>query len=375
MICLTSDLHFGSRSFNKSVFRLQLAFFEQQMFPFLLKNGIKHVIHLGDFVHNRSIIDLFIMDKLKKQFFSWFDDNGVMFHTVIGNHDTYYKTSLEPNFYTENTKEFKNVRVYSEPTKLEIEGHRIAMMPWIIREDETIWPDEVDIVMGHFDIKSFPMHSRGINSVEGFDRSYFADYNLVLSGHYHVKSKKDNIRYIGTPYQLSWSDFDVDKGFWLLNEKREMKFIQNSISPKFLKIYYRESKDGASINISGIKREKLVKVTIDEVSKLASQNYMKLIVEKIVDHQAFDDFYTILSASSRDDYKIEIIDVNDIIESIDYALTGDAFEEGNTIKSITQYIAAMNFDETVNKQLLLDICLGLHKKAEDQAAVEIQTSA
>ena len=227
MIALTRDLHFGSKSFNKSVFRLQLDFFEKQMFPFLLKHKIKHVIHLGDFVHNRSIIDLYIMDKLKKHFFQWFEDNDVTFHTVIGNHDTYYKTTLEPNFYTENTKEFKNVIVYSDPTLIELEGHKIEMMPWIIKEDETVWHEDVDIVMGHFDIKSFPMHSRGINSMEGFDRSYFSDYNLVLSGHYHVKSKKGNIRYLGTPYQLSWSDFDVDKGFWVLDEEKNMKFVRN----------------------------------------------------------------------------------------------------------------------------------------------------
>ena len=374
MIAFLTDIHFGVKSFNKSVFRLQMEYFEREFFPFLLKYNIKHVFHLGDFVHNRTSIDLFILTAIKKRFFQWFEDNDVKFHTLIGNHDTYYKSTLFPNFYSENVKEFKNVVVYTEPKTVEVEGHSIGMMPWILDTDAAVFPEDVDVLCGHLDIKDFPMHARGINSMDGYDKSFFAEYNQVLTGHYHVKSLKKNIRYIGTPYQLSWNDFDVDKGFWILNDDAKLLFVPNTDSPKFVKIYYRELDGNQVLQVVGLSTKEPKKIDMAEAVQLAKKNYVKLIVERLTNHQLFDDMYTLLSDASIGDYKIEVIDVDEIIESIDYELTGDAFAEGNTLQSITQYIMAMTFDEGIDKRMLLDICNKLHLKAEDQK-IDIHTSA
>ena len=372
MIALITDVHAGEKSFNKSIFNLQMDFFREQFFPFVLKHGIKHVLHLGDFVHNRSIIDLLILGRVKKEFFAWFDENDVILHTIIGNHDTYFKNSIHPNFFSENVKEFNNIRVYTEPSRIVVDDVKIGMIPWILKGEELLIPGDVEVVCGHFDIINFPMHSSGMKSSEGFEKSEFKNYELVLSGHYHTKSNDGNIRYLGTPYQLSWSDFGIDKGFWVLQDK-EIKFVPNDKSPRFLKIFYREVGGIEELRISGLKKDKSKKCTREETLKIVKNNFVKLIVEKITDHKQFDDFYSALSESSKDDYKIEIIDTEELICIDDENISNEEFEAGNILKSIMQYIDVMKFPDNISKKILLDICSKLYMQAEE-SKVDIQTS-
>ena len=81
-----------------------MLFFETQLFPYLLKNKVKDVVHCGDIVHNRNTIDLWILQELKTRFFKWFDDNNINLHLVVGNHDLYYRSTLDYSFQKENLK-------------------------------------------------------------------------------------------------------------------------------------------------------------------------------------------------------------------------------------------------------------------------------
>lgn len=372
MIAVITDSHFGARSFNKSIFRLQIGFFEDQFFPFLVKNDIKDVLFLGDFVDNRNFMDLWLMDELKARFFPWFDANGVKLHCLVGNHDTYYKNDIKPNFFGENVNEYKNVIPYEKNKIVTIDDLKIAMCPWITSYKKFKMPKKADVVCGHFDIKTFPM-VKGIDSRDGFDRSQFKQYKLVLSGHYHINSKKGNIHYVGSPYQISWSDYNIEKGFYVIDKKLKPKFIKNAISPKFLKIYYHEENGKQKFQVGGFKPPKLVEMSSEDVTKLAGMNYCKVIVEKISSQTLFEDFYNIISLKSKDGFKIEIIDIDELIESIDYdAMEGVILGEGSIMDAINQYVDAIKFESGINKKLLLTICQHLYKEAEEKT-VDIQT--
>ena len=47
----------------------------------------------------------------------------------------------------------------------------------------------------------------------GMDASVFSKFDRVFSGHYHMKSTKDNVTYLGNPYQLYWNDYASKRGF------------------------------------------------------------------------------------------------------------------------------------------------------------------
>ena len=94
MIACITDTHFGAKSFDKQLFQTKMNYFKDVFFPYLLKNNITEVLHLGDMVHNRNQIDLFILQELKTQFFQWFEDNEVTLHCLVGNHDTFFKSHI-----------------------------------------------------------------------------------------------------------------------------------------------------------------------------------------------------------------------------------------------------------------------------------------
>ena len=66
-----------------------------EIHDFCIKNDIRTIIHLGDFFHDRKNLNTktqFIAHKIARLF----ETVGKMY-IIVGNHDTYFKTSLEPN--------------------------------------------------------------------------------------------------------------------------------------------------------------------------------------------------------------------------------------------------------------------------------------
>lgn len=367
-----ADLHFGQKAFSKAVFEMQMQFFEKQFFPWCIKHGVKHVLHGGDLFHNRNIIDWYIMTEVKKRFFGWFEENKVHFHTVVGNHDSYYKSTIETNSPLATTAEFEYIHVYAEQTEVQVEKYTVGMVPWIINEHEARLPENVDVILGHFDAKDFQL-MKGVYSTDGFDLSFFKNYKLVLSGHYHIKSHRHNFYMVGTQYQTSWGDFGIDKGFYVLQDNFKMKYVDNTVSPRFVKMYYREIDGIQTVSVVGEKGEKRRDLEKNEVIQCVKKNYCKLIVEKSTDQAALDAFFTSVQARSRDGYKIELVDANEVIESFDFdELEQKIIEESDVFETITTFVGGMTFDSDIDKDIVCDLFRVLFREAEEQHT-EIQT--
>ena len=81
------------------------------------------------------------------------------------------------------------------------------------------------------------MHKGHMNE-HGLDREQFKRFEKVMSGHFHKKSDDGLIYYLGTQYQIMWSDHNCPKGFHIFDtETRELERIPNNLAI-FKKIIY-----------------------------------------------------------------------------------------------------------------------------------------
>ena len=102
---------------------------------------------------------------------------------------------------------------------------------------DTLKLTEATICMGHFEIEGFQMY-RGAPSHDGLEPKMFDKFDMVFSGHYHHKSSRKNIHYLGNPYELTWQDYDDPRGCHIFDLKtHELEFIQNP-NRMFIKIVY-----------------------------------------------------------------------------------------------------------------------------------------
>lgn len=360
MIAFITDLHIGNKNFSKEIWKEQLRFFEEQFFPTLLQRGVKDVIMCGDFFHNRNIIDWLILTEVKNRFFQWFDDNDVQLHVIVGNHCCYFKSTLEVNSVAISVREYSKIAVYEEETVLSIGKYTLGLVPWILEPKNYKFPKNCDIICGHLELQDFPM-VKGINSRDGFSHSLFANYKYVFSGHYHVNFQRDNVIMVGTPYQLTWNDFDEEKGFYLMGDNFELEYVQNTVNPRFVKLYYFDG----YLAQKGIKGD--IGITAVEALEIAKTHYCRIFVKHVKDHKDLDSLHASLLNVSMNSYKIDIVNIQDIIEDSDSEEFDEKFEEGeSTVELMASCIGGMTFENTIDKELLIKLNKEMYKAATNE---------
>jgi DNA repair exonuclease SbcCD nuclease subunit len=182
----------------------------------------------------------------RKYFFEKCERLGIQLHTLIGNHDVAYKNTLEVNSPSLLLNEYNNIEIYEEFDTVEFDGVSIDVVPWICDDNvddifNRMKESKAQICFGHFEIAGFEM-DRGNVCESGIDKQSLSKYDVVLTGHFHHKSTDGNITYVGTPYEMTWADWNDPKGFHIFDtETREMNFVKNPFS-MFHKITYDDGK-------------------------------------------------------------------------------------------------------------------------------------
>lgn len=220
LIALLSDTHFGVRN-DASQFHSAFAkFFAEVFFPKLEALGIKDVIHGGDVFDKRQTVDFATLQRSREYFFDPLRDAGISMDVVIGNHDTYFKSTNDVNSPTLLLKEYKNIHVFSNPTE-SVRFPGITYIPWITRENaqrtlELIQKTSSKTAIGHLELAGFRMYKNS-NISHGLDPKHFSKFERVYTGHYHHRSSTGNIHYVGATAEHTWSDFDDWRGFHILD--------------------------------------------------------------------------------------------------------------------------------------------------------------
>jgi DNA repair exonuclease SbcCD nuclease subunit len=305
-ILLITDQHFGVRNDNQSFINLYKKFYEKIVIPFIKASNIKQVIALGDTFDKRRSVNFMSLQEAKQMWFSPLDEMGVRLHMLVGNHDIYYKNSLKINAPRELLGEYPNIVIHDTPTTVKFDGLDILLLPWICDDNRDRAFDEISntdamVCMGHLELNGFEAHPGHVMQ-NGMDKSLFSKFEKVFSGHYHMKSSRGNVNYLGNPYQLYWNDYGCKRGFHVFDtETLKTTFYRNPFD-MFHKLYYNDGVDMPD-NISG--------------------TFVKLIVENKGDYAKFDYAVKQLQDSGIADLKIvedlsvELEDGTEVLETED----------------------------------------------------------
>lgn len=362
-ILILGDLHIGIKSFSKTFFEQQMSYFENVVFPYIEKHDIKNVIQLGDLSHNRNLTDNHIDQSFKHRFLGWFEDNMVNFYTLTGNHDIYYKNTIEYNWQIANIRGYEYVHPITSPTIVRMGNYNIGMIPWMCHPndiDNMPKPENVDYLMGHLEVEGALMHGNHY-STGGLSYKTFEQYKNVLSGHYHSRSQYKNIKYVGTPYQLDWGEYDSIKGFHVIEENYDIKFVENEHNPKHLKIYYYESEDGKIIiKLGGL--GKMFDITLDQAKKYAKDNYVKFIIKRFESHELLTKYFEKITSNAFD--RIDTVNETAIIDDFDIdSFHKEVKTDVEFISIIDSFIDNSSFERDLDKNKLTKMLNNLYSEA------------
>ena len=299
-IAILGDTHYGSRNDHQAFHDYFEKFYRDVFFPTLKERDIKTIIQLGDLFDRRKYVNFYTLKRSKEYFFDQLVSNGIYMHVFVGNHDTYFKNTNEVNSPELLLQDYRDtVKVYSEPCDVEFNGTKVTLLPWVCSGNyeqcmNHINQTNAQILFGHLELTGFEMHRGAIND-HGMDVKPFDKFDMVISGHYHHKSSKGNIHYTGTPYEMTWSDYNDPKGFHIFDtETRELEFIQNPYN-MFQKWFYNDEA-----------------LTLEDINKLpfekAKDAFVKIVVKNKSNPYWFDMYVNQFEKAGALD--IQVVDDN-----------------------------------------------------------------
>lgn len=232
MAVIFGDIHFGNKG-NQVQFNEDCLDF----IDYLIENSgnERDCIFLGDWFHSRNSLNVNTLQygtkgirKLSKHF-----DNVYM---ILGNHDTYYRDSLEVNSVDFAT-DIPNVHIVDKITEV----GDYTLVPWLVGDMFNDIPKiKTKYVCGHFEMPGFllnamtTMPDNGKISLDSFQNNV----QYIFSGHFHKRqvklSKKGyEFHYVGNAFPHNYSDAnDSLRGFCVMTDKP--KYHNWSKMPNYL---------------------------------------------------------------------------------------------------------------------------------------------
>lgn len=357
-IPIITDTHFGARGDSAVLYASMEEFYQGIFWPSIDAEGdVDTLIHLGDVTDRRKFIAYQTLSFAKHMLFEPARQRGITIHWVLGNHDLPYKHSLQLSSH-EAFREYENVRIYQDATTIDVQGVPVLLVPWLCDENmksatQAIQQFDGAVVMGHFEFGGFDMF-RGIPNTHGMSIDAFKHFTLVLSGHYHHKSSQGNIHYLGSPYQMIWSDHGDARGFhWWTPQTHTLDFVEN---PHHL--FYKFTYDDA--NQSGT----YVRDLLDSMTNAnLTQKIVKVIVKQKTNAFWYDTFAD--AALKLGAHDLQFVDDTawsaDDFESVDHDHALD------TQTLILRYIDSLPWANTDVQRDVSTLMSELYQEATDQA--------
>ena len=341
-IAIITDQHLDGRKGSLPFWNYWQKFYDEIFFPTLEKEGITTVFDLGDTFDNRKSVDFNTLNRIKYNYFDRLKKYEV--HMLLGNHCTYYKNTNKINSPELLLENYSNIKIYTEPETIFVGGKEFLMMPWINSENKEECSNLIkkggEIMCSHMEVDGFEV-TPGMHFEGGFSVSDFKNFDRVWSGHFHHRSKRGNVQYLGNPYQMFWNDYKSSRGFHIYDtETDRLRFYKNPFEI-FEKIVYDDANhDYNKLNVSSYK-DKFIKIIVDE-----KRNYQmfETLVDRLYNVGAHDVKIVeiLVDADDIDDVNLETKDtmtlLNEYIDEVDIAV------DKSSLKSVMRslYIESCN---------------------------------
>jgi len=338
---ILGDTHFGCRNDSQHFHDNFAKFYQETFFPTIAKLGIRDIIQTGDLFDRRKFINFQSLSRAREYFFHSLYDQNMHMTTYLGNHDVYYKNTLVINSPHLLLSDFKSyIDIIDKPQTI----GDIDFFPWICAENQAetnklIKESKSQIAFGHFELTGFEMDA-GIPCLNGMNRDELKKYEMVISGHFHHRSSEGHIFYVGSPYEMTWADFDDPRGFHIFDtDTRELQFIENP-HKMFYKVAYNDTKETVD--------------TIDAMDYSEFKNkYVKVVVKNKGSHMLFDRFI-------NNFYQSEPADLGVVEDFTDYTannVESIVDQTDSTHVLVDKYVDSieMTLDKTKMKAVMRDI--------------------
>ena len=341
-------MHFGAKSDAIPFLNNLKHFFSDIFFPYLKEYNIDTVVCLGDVMERRKFVNYLTAYYVRNVLINPLIENNIEFHWILGNHDIFYRETLE----VASAKELYSglpFNIYDKPTEVSFDGIPILFVPWICKENreltlEMLNTSRAQILFGHLEVAGFEA-DKGFFKEKGDSPDLFHRFDVVLSGHYHHPSKKGNIQYLGAISQQDWMDYNDQRGFHVFDTStRETIFVPNPLT-MFEKVYYDDASKGGEepfLDFSNLNK-KIVKVIVSSKNNPAK---FDVFMTRIEEAQPFE------IQIVEDHLNLNLVDENNIVS-----------ESRETFDIMLDFVQQAN--DVVNAEKLKTLIVDLYKKAKE----------
>lgn len=349
-VLLVTDTHFGCRN-DLAIFHDYIGrFYNEVFFPYLENNGINTIVHLGDIFDRRKYINFESLERCREYFFEQLEKRNLNLHLIIGNHDTFFRDTNRVNSPRLLLQEYDRIKIYEGPTTVQLGNTEVMFIPWICSENEKqtykmIKKTTAQVAFGHLELAGFEMY-KGAVIDHGMDAKVFKKFDLVCTGHFHHKSSKDNIHYLGSPYEIVWSDYDDPRGFHTFDtDTRQLEYIENPLKI-FHKIHYDDTRYPDHYKFD---------LVCDQSDPATFKDcFVKVIVDKKNNAYAFDLFINQLEKAGVSDLQV----VEDAIEvelQTDEQIAENADDTLSIIKQVVDELGIPKKQKKSVNELMVDL--------------------
>tara|TARA_B100001093_G_scaffold129283_1_gene121821 strand:+ start:2687 stop:3739 length:1053 start_codon:yes stop_codon:yes gene_type:complete len=348
-LAIINDTHCGVKNGSDVFLDNAEDFYSKVFFPYLEEHSIDTILHLGDYYDHRRFVNFKALERNRHMFLDVIRSKGINMSIVPGNHDVYYKNTNDLCSLKELLGHYTDcVKIYMEPTDLEVEDGTIGLVPWICPENEKECMDFIQntksqILMGHFELAGFKFMANASIKSHGMGTEIFNRFDSVYSGHYHTKSSQSNVTYLGTQVELTWSDAHDPKYFHIFDtETREMTPVRNPYT-LFRKLYYSDDEQSEYSDIHG--------------------KYVKIIVSEKTNAYEFDKYVDRVQALNPADLKI----VENFGDLSAETIADEEINLEDTQTLLNTYVDAI--ESKLSKRKLKNILSELHTEALEIEAI------
>ena len=287
----------------------------------------------------RKYINYETLALFQRVFLEGFNSLNVPIHIIAGNHDVYYRNTnklCSLNLLI-NKKCFENFNVYNDiAEEVIIDNRSVVMLPWINGENyqasyEVLDKSLATEVFSHLEMKGFEYH-KGILSDRGhFDEDFLSKFVNVFSGHYHTRASRNNIKYVGTPWETSWNDFGEQKGVHLYSDTG-LEFIPNT-DRVFHRIVYDDRQSPQFSDFESLENK-----------------FVKIVIKSKANPFTFEEFVS--SIETAKPYDLNIVDESNSLKEVSESTEIECAEIKDTM-SVIQSFLEQELETSLDKNVLL----------------------